>query len=40
MHEEKNSKKKDPEKVAEGAIPAYLMDREGESRAKVLNYIN
>jgi len=37
MHEEKNSKKADDEVVPEGAIPAYLMDRKGESRAKVLS---
>jgi len=37
MHEEKDSKKADDEVVPEGAIPAYLMDRKGESRAKVLS---
>jgi len=37
MHEEKNSKKADNEAVPEGAVPAYLLDREGESRAKVLS---
>jgi ribosome biogenesis protein NSA2 len=37
LHEEKQSKQKDAEAVPEGAIPAYLMDREGEVRAKVLS---
>jgi len=37
MHEERNSKQKDDEAVPSGAIPAYLMDREGEARAKVLS---
>eukprot|EP00040_Diaphanoeca_grandis_P007058 m.39558 g.39558 ORF g.39558 m.39558 type:complete len:261 (-) comp18232_c0_seq1:513-1295(-) len=37
MHEEKLSKKKEDKPVPDGAIPAYLMDREGQSRAKVMN---
>lgn len=37
MQEEKNAKSKDPEAVPEGAVPAYLLDREGQSRAKVLS---
>merc|ERR1719445_1469897 len=37
MHEEKLSKKKKEEKVKDGAVPAYLLDREGQSRAKVLS---
>ena len=37
LHEEKKSKKKEAKPVPDGAIPAYLMDRQGESRAKVLN---
>ena len=35
MHEEKLNKRKDETEVQEGAIPAYLMDREGVTRAKV-----
>ena len=35
MHEERASRQKDDEAVPKGAIPAYLMDREGESRSKV-----
>merc|ERR1711915_807021 len=31
------NKKKKEEKVKDGAVPAYLLDREGESRAKVLS---
>ncbi|KAF2076990.1 hypothetical protein CYY_001699 [Polysphondylium violaceum] len=37
MHQERQTSKKSDEKVREGAIPAYLMDREKESRAKVLS---
>lgn len=37
MHEEKKSKKKNEELTPEGAVPAYLLDREGQSRAKVLS---
>eukprot|EP00922_Rhytidocystis_sp_ex-Travisia-forbesii_P046127 GHVS01068799.1.p1 GENE.GHVS01068799.1~~GHVS01068799.1.p1 ORF type:complete len:261 (+),score=35.54 GHVS01068799.1:177-959(+) len=37
MHEEKNAKQKQPEEVPEGAIPAYLLDRETVSRTKVLS---
>merc|ERR1711884_493730 len=37
MHEEKLSKRKKEEKVKDGAVPAYLLDREGQSRAKVLS---
>eukprot|EP00123_Amoebidium_parasiticum_P018327 comp24171_c2_seq1/m.44149 comp24171_c2_seq1/g.44149 ORF comp24171_c2_seq1/g.44149 comp24171_c2_seq1/m.44149 type:complete len:189 (-) comp24171_c2_seq1:763-1329(-) len=37
MHEERSNKHKDDEAVPEGAVPAYLMDREGQSRAKVLS---
>jgi len=36
-HEEKLTKQKDNEAVPEGAVPSYLLDREGESRAKVLS---
>ncbi|GFQ75302.1 ribosome biogenesis protein NSA2 homolog [Trichonephila clavata] len=37
MHEEKRTKNRDPEKVPEGAIPAYLLDREHQQRAKILS---
>ena len=37
MHEERQTKTKDTENVPEGAVPAYLLDREGQSRAKVLS---
>jgi ribosome biogenesis protein NSA2 len=36
-HEEKLTKKKSDEKVAEGSIPNYLLDRENQTRAKVLS---
>nr|CAG4652095.1 EOG090X0BLH [Triops cancriformis] len=36
-HEEKLTKQKSTEKTPEGAVPAYLLDREGTSRAKVLS---
>jgi len=37
MHEKRNTKQKDDEKTPEGAVPAYLLDREGQNRAKVLS---
>lgn len=37
MHEERKTKQKTDEIVPEGAVPAYLLDREGQSRAKVLS---
>jgi ribosome biogenesis protein NSA2 len=37
MHEEKTNKHKTGDKVSEGAVPAYLLDREGVNRAKVLS---
>lgn len=37
MHEERQTKTKNADKVPEGAVPAYLLDREGQSRAKVLS---
>lgn len=37
MHEERQTKTRDTENVPEGAVPAYLLDREGQSRAKVLS---
>ncbi|OEH78450.1 TGF-beta-inducible nuclear protein [Cyclospora cayetanensis] len=36
QHEEKDAKQKEPEAVPEGAVPSYLLDREGVSRTKVL----
>jgi len=36
-HEEKLSRKKDEAKTPKGAVPAYLLDREGQSSAKVLS---
>ena len=35
MHEESSSRRKADEDVHEGAVPAYLLDRENTSRAKV-----
>eukprot|EP00921_Rhytidocystis_pertsovi_P000669 GHVQ01001182.1.p1 GENE.GHVQ01001182.1~~GHVQ01001182.1.p1 ORF type:complete len:261 (-),score=36.34 GHVQ01001182.1:150-932(-) len=37
MHEEKDGKQKEPEEVPEGAIPAYLLERQSISRTKVLS---
>uniref|UniRef100_A0A8C0PPW0 Ribosome biogenesis protein NSA2 homolog n=1 Tax=Canis lupus familiaris TaxID=9615 RepID=A0A8C0PPW0_CANLF len=37
MHEKRNTKQKHDEKTPQGAVPAYLLDREGQSRAKVLS---
>ncbi|KAH3840985.1 ribosome biogenesis protein NSA2 homolog [Dreissena polymorpha] len=37
MHEERKTKQKTDDNVPEGAVPAYLLDREGQSRAKVLS---
>ncbi|XP_041464456.1 ribosome biogenesis protein NSA2 homolog [Lytechinus pictus] len=37
MHEEKKTKKRNKDEVPEGAVPAYLLDREGQTRAKVLS---
>ena len=37
MHEEKKTKAKDTNATPEGAVPAYLLDREGQTRAKVLS---
>ena len=38
MHEERNNKHKaDDKPVAEGAVPTYLLDRENQTRAKVLS---
>ncbi|KAJ3411656.1 Ribosome biogenesis protein [Chytridiales sp. JEL 0842] len=37
MHEERNNKQKTDEPAAEGAVPTYLLDREKQTRAKVLS---
>ncbi|CAG8567528.1 828_t:CDS:2 [Paraglomus occultum] len=37
QHEEKQATKKDAEAVPEGAVPTYLLDREGQQRAKILS---
>ncbi|KAI0217439.1 Ribosome biogenesis protein, partial [Massospora cicadina] len=37
QHEEKAAKQKTGDAVPEGAVPAYLLDREGEKRAKILS---
>jgi len=35
-HEERTNKHQDEESIPEGAVPSYLLDREGVNRAKVL----
>ncbi|TXG58139.1 hypothetical protein EZV62_015968 [Acer yangbiense] len=37
MHEESSSRRKVDDEVQEGAVPAYLLDRESTTRAKVLS---
>ncbi|CAG8482586.1 2582_t:CDS:2 [Diversispora eburnea] len=37
QHQEKSSKQKDAQAIPEGAIPTYLLDREGQQRAKILS---
>ncbi|XP_053992546.1 ribosome biogenesis protein NSA2 homolog [Hylaeus volcanicus] len=37
VHEEKDAKQREPELVPDGAIPAYLLNREGVSRTKILS---
>uniref|UniRef100_A0A1S3Y7S7 Ribosome biogenesis protein NSA2 homolog n=1 Tax=Nicotiana tabacum TaxID=4097 RepID=A0A1S3Y7S7_TOBAC len=37
MHEESSSRRKVDDDVHDGAIPAYLMDRETTTRAKILS---
>lgn len=37
MHEERKTKQRTNDNVPEGAVPAYLLDREGQTRAKVLS---
>lgn len=37
QHEQQKTKNKKEEVVPQGAVPPYLLDREGQSRAKVLS---
>ena len=37
MHQQRENKHKDEDVIPSGAVPAYLLDREGVSRAKVLS---
>jgi len=37
MHQQRENKHKDDDVIPTGAVPAYLLDREGVSRAKVLS---
>uniref|UniRef100_A0A8C2YM33 Ribosome biogenesis protein NSA2 homolog n=1 Tax=Chinchilla lanigera TaxID=34839 RepID=A0A8C2YM33_CHILA len=37
MHEKRNTEQKNDAKTPQGAVPAYLLDREGQSPAKVLS---
>jgi ribosome biogenesis protein NSA2 len=37
MHEQKTAEQVDNQAIPEGAVPAYLMDREGVSRSKILS---
>ena len=37
IHEEKDTKQRSNETVSDGALPAYLLDREKQNRAKVLS---
>mmetsp|Transcript_27199 Transcript_27199/g.65481 ORF Transcript_27199/g.65481 Transcript_27199/m.65481 type:complete len:261 (-) Transcript_27199:59-841(-) len=37
MHQEKDAKEKDADAVPKGAVPSYLLDREGVTRTKVLS---
>lgn len=37
MHEQKNVDEKNDDAIPGGAVPAYLLDREGMSRAKILS---
>ena len=39
MHEEKKNKNKKEDAMPEGAVPPYLLDREGVSRAKVFPFL-
>lgn len=38
-HSEKDNKHVNEDAIPKGAVPAYLMDREGVSRAKVFPFI-
>ena len=37
MHEERDTKQRSSDNLPHGAVPAYLLDRETETRAKVLS---
>ena len=37
MHQKRDNKHKDDDVIPTGAVPSYLLDREGVSRAKVLS---
>lgn len=37
MHQERTNKHGNDDAAPDGAVPAYLLDREGVSRAKVLS---
>lgn len=37
QHEERNTKQRAPDAAPQGAVPAYLLDREGEKNAKMLS---
>lgn len=37
MHQQRDNKHKDDDVIPTGAVPSYLLDREGVSRAKVLS---
>ena len=37
MHQERGNKHANDDAIPDGAVPAYLLDREGVSRAKVLS---
>lgn len=39
MHEESSSRRKVDEDVQEGALPAYLLDRDSTTRAKVCFFL-
>lgn len=38
MHEESSTRRKVDDNVREGALPAYLLDRDETTRAKVVLY--
>lgn len=38
MHEESSTRRKVDDNVQEGALPAYLLDRDETTRAKVVSY--